>query len=389
MKKILNVILIFIIFKSIVFFAHIIYVNVVGLQLLHFEHLATEDIEFNDIYYFTKTQNKTKNNNDIVLINTGSIKNDSTFRISLAKLIDKVNSCNPKTIGLDILFNGPKNSKYDSLLESSIKNNNVVLATESKTSTTFSFNSNKKGIVDFPVKKGQTIRTFYNYKIISGDTIQSFSSLLSKKESKDSIETIKYITDENGFYDIYRDDKIELNNFPALEGADLLDDHLDYNFSKILKGKIIIIGHLGNDYMNNKYDIEDKFKVPVSNSLFNRDYVMPGTAIHANIVNMKINSDNYKTIDGWKYELISNLILFSFLLLFYYIHHTFALSKLINICIILFSTIPIIFIFCVYLMDLNIYYKVGSLFMQVTLIEEFIDVVDGFNKKFIRKKNHE
>ena len=60
-----------------------------------------------------------------------------------------------------------------------------------------------------------------------------------------------------------------------------------------------------------------------------------------------------------------------------------------NLLIILGCTIPIIYICCVLLMVAGIYYKVGALFMQIAFLEEFIEVADGFRKKFTKKSAHD
>lgn len=382
MKKIKTVLIIFIFFKVVVFLAHTIYVNFKGFQLLHFEHLATEDIEFNDIYYFSRISNYSNHDDNILLINTGSMSNDSTFRSSLAKLINNVGRYKPKKIGLDVLFVKPSDNISDSLLNSALQKNRVILAADSDLPKPLLFESYKKGIVNFPEKTGQTIRKYYNYRIILSDTLYSFSSELSDSYSKDSIDYLKYRTDAKGFYNILDSNQIELNNFPAVEGSELTKDSLNPKIAELIKDKIIIIGHLGVESMDNKYDIEDKFRVPVSKSLFNRNLTMPGAVIHANAVEMNINNDKMTSIVGWKYELMINFILLVFLYLFYSIHHKFKLGKSFNILIILISTVPLIFIFCVYLMDLNIYFKVGGLFMQIAFIEEFIDIANGFKVKY-------
>lgn len=383
MKKIKNVIIIFIFFKLIVLLAHTIYVNIKGIQLLHFEHLATEDIEFNDIYYFSRISNYTNHRDNVLLINTGSLNNNPNFRGSLAKLINNVGKNNPKKIGLDVLFAKASDTVSDSLLLSSILKNRVILAANND--TPLFFKSTKKGIVNFPDNSDKTIRNYYNYRIISKDTLYSFSSELSDCYSKDSINYLKYRTDAKGYYNILDSNRIDLDNFPAIEGSELIKDSINPKISELIKNKIIIIGHLGINSMNNQYDIEDKFRVPVSKTLFNRNLTMPGAVIHANAVEMNIKNDKMISIDGWKYELIINIILLLFLYLFYSIHHKFKLGKLYNIMIILASTVPIIFIFCVYLMDLNIYIKVGSLFMQIAFIEEFIDIASGVKDKFFNK----
>ena len=121
MKKIKTLLFIFIAFKLTVLIAYLTYEKL-HVQLIHFEHLATEDVQFNDIYYST---NKNKINHieekQVVLINAGSINKDSEFRKNLAFLINKVADCKPKTIGLDFYFD--HTTEHDSLLQQVITKN--------------------------------------------------------------------------------------------------------------------------------------------------------------------------------------------------------------------------------------------------------------------------
>ena len=103
MAKLKKILLIFIAFKVVVFLAHFIYVSL-PLNLIHFEHLAMEDIQFNDIYYTVRTTKKIETDKQLILINSGSIKSDTLFRKKLSDLINKVSHFKPKAIGLDFTF---------------------------------------------------------------------------------------------------------------------------------------------------------------------------------------------------------------------------------------------------------------------------------------------
>ena len=390
MKNIKQILLVFIAFKITVLLAYLIYEHL-PLQLLHFEHQATEDVQFNDIYYATKKdQNSLLKDKDVVLINTGSIPNDSLFRKNLADIINKVADNNPKTIGLDLYFPTAKNPINDSILKNAIIKNNVITAYDSKLKHNNIFITSNRALVNLPTKDEETIREYYNFEIVKNDTIPSFAAALSEIKSNKSVDYLKFNTEKNGFYNIL-DEKDTINpaNFPAIEASDLMKEFDQNKIKEIVNNKIVIIGHLGNEFMNNPNDVEDKFRVPTDKTLFNRNKIMPGAVIHANAVQMMINKDKMIAIEGWQYELITSIVLLVFLILFYYIHHNYHLSKLINILIILGSTIPLILISCVYLMDLGIYYKIGSLFMQIAFLEEFIDIADGFKRKYNKNKNHE
>ena len=388
MKKFKTLLLIFIAFKLTVLIAYLTYEHL-PLQLLHFEHLATEDVQFNDIYYST---NKNKVNHikekGVVLINAGSINKDTAFRKNLAFLINKVSEYQPKSIGLDFYFE--KTTEHDSLLQQIITKNNVVIAIDAKGNHKNIFTSSKKGTINFPSKSGETVREYYNYMKIDGKNSPSFANVLSGIEKEDSLAYLKYCTDYKGFYNILNpQENINIQNFPAIEAIAILNSMDKTLFMEFIKNKIVIISHLGTGNMENEFDVEDKHRVPTDANLFNRNLTMPGAVIHANAIEMMLNKDELFAVEGWLYEFITSIILFGYLFLFYTIHHKFKLGKLFNILIILGSTIPVIFFACIYLMDLSIYYKVGSLFMQIAFLEEFIDIAEGFKLKFTKNKAHE
>ncbi len=388
MKKFKTLLLIFIAFKLTVLIAYLTY-GKLHVQLIHFEHIATEDVQFNDIYYST---NKNKINHieekQVVLINAGSINKDTAFRKNLAFLINKVAEYQPKTIGLDFYFDHA--TTHDSLLQQVITKNNVVIAIDGKANHKNIFTSSKKGIINFPSKTGETVREYYNFMQIAGNNTPSFVNVLSGVEKEDSVAYLKYCTNNKGFYDILNpNEKINIQNFPAIEAIAILNSMDTALFREYIKNKIVIIGHLGTDYMENEFDVEDKHRVPTDANLFNRNLTMPGAVIHANAIQMLLQKDEMVAVEGWLYELITSLILFGYLFLFYTIHHKYKLGKLFNILIILASTIPVIFFACIYLMDLGIYYKVGSLFMQIAFLEEFIEIAEGFKRKFTNNKAHE
>lgn len=388
MKNIKQIFVIFFSFKILILLIGFLYHNL-PLQLLHFEHLATEDIQFNDIYYATKQhQNSAFKSKDVVLINTGSINNDSLFRKKLADLIIKVADNKPKAIGLDFYFPTAKNPVNDSFLRDAIIKNNVITVIDAKQNHKSIFISDRKGLMNLPGKNEETIREYYNYKIINNDTIPSFAAVLSNTKSKDTLSYLKYSTENKGYYNILdKNEKINPLNFPAIEASDFFNESHQNELNQIIRNKIVIIGHLGSRNMHNPFDTEDKFRVPTDKSLFNRNLTMPGSVIHANAVQMMLNKEEMISIEGWSYEIITSIILLIYLFLFYYIHHKFHLSKLINVILILASTFPIVYLCCVYLMDMGIYYKVGGIFGLIIFLEEYIEIYEGFLNKFNKKNN--
>ena len=392
MKKIIPVILIFIAFKAVVLIAYLAYEHL-PLQLIHFEHFAIEDVEFNDIFYNTREDNSPENK-EVVLINSGSIPNNERFRESLAILIEKTARYTPACIGLDFTFEKHKSPVFDSTLQASmLRYPNIVLATVRNNENKQIFKGKTTGLVNFPGKTGESIRHYYNYVIQGKETLPSFALQLARFKNKsifakDSVSYLKYTSDRKGYYDFINDKNINPMNFAAIEAIDLMNNIDTTHLRLLINNKIVIIGHMGNGSMNNNFDIEDKFRVPTDTTLINRSPAMPGAVIHANATQMMLSHDQFFEVEGWFNTLLNSVILILFLYLFYTIHHRYKLGKAINLLIILGCTIPLIYIFCVVLMNVGIYYKVGALFMQIAFLEEFIEVAEGFRKKFTKKNGH-
>jgi CHASE2 domain-containing sensor protein len=379
MKKLKTLLIILIAFKAVVFCVGYAYEKKY-FQLFNINELATEDIQLNDIYYnINNGDTAVEIKKDIVLINTGSIAKDGDFRRKLFSLIEQVVEYKPKRIGVDIFFENAKDSFSDSLLKETILNNDIVTAFDFQQKHINIFENKSKGLVNFPSKLNETIRQYYNYVTIGNDTIPSFAAALTNIHPKNSIDYLNYCSEYNGYYN-FLDDEAEINpnNFPAIEASAFLDDANSIKISELLKGKIVILGHLGTNNMNNSFDVEDKFKVPTDSMLFNRLPIMPGAVIHANAAQMLLKNDLIRIIDGWQFEIISALILFIYLYLFYTIKQKSKYKKLINVVIILLTTFVFILISCVYMMNIGIFIAVGGLCAQIALIEGFVEIEEEF-----------
>jgi hypothetical protein len=96
--------------------------------------LALKDFDFNDLYY-SKVKNPDKFDQRVTIINIGLLD-----REGLAALIDKTASYQPKVMGLDVLFNGPRDEYKDSLIRETIaRNKNLIIASRMEPSA-------KKGV---------------------------------------------------------------------------------------------------------------------------------------------------------------------------------------------------------------------------------------------------
>ncbi len=388
LRRLLKLLIIFLAFKGVVLLAYLVYEHF-PLQLIHFEHFAIEDVEFNDIFYSVR-QEVDDFNKEVVLINSGSLPLEH-FRENLVGLIEKTVAYQPVCIGLDFYFESRKDPFTDSLLQETIRDSiPVVLAFDLTRKHSQVFITSHRGFVNYPSKRGESVRHYQYYSVEQGDTVLSFAAQLARFRKpvgldRDSIRYLKYSSRWNGYFPALRS-VIQPQNFPALEATEVLSPKDSGTIRNLIQNKIVIIGHLGRDSMNQPFDLEDRFRVPTDSALINRLPIMPGAVIHANAVQMLLSGNDFIEVSGWKNTLVTSIVLFLFLIVFYYLHHRYKLAKLYNLLIVLGCTIPLIYLCCIRLMEAGIYYKVGFLFMQIAFLEEFVEIADGFEKKFFRKE---
>ena len=372
------------------------------LKALHFipqaffyeiKNLATEDIDLNDIYYFS---NKNDAKKSVVIVNIGSVPKDS-IRSKLVALLPKLIDAPTRSIGIDLSFVEAKNKDTDKSLLQFLQNKKVITGFEKDMEPFFKENT-QLGCTNLPTKEDMTVREYYNYCKVNNfsnhqkDTvINSFArKLVFPNESIDTtkikaVSYIKYQSIENGFYN-YFDSKEELYekfNFPCIEANDVLNNRK--GVAALLKDKIVIIGWVGNDYMSNPNDITDKHRVPVDFKLFNRLPIMPGTLIHANAVEMHLKHDSIQKIEGWKHYFLLLLLLFIYFYVFALFEKPlskyFGLNFILEILFLIFSAYLLVG-FSIAMMGWGWHFKIGQLFIYVALLIEFKAFNHEFEKYF-------
>ena len=155
------------------------------------------------------------------------------------------------------------------------------------------------------------------------------------------------------------------------------------NFKIDFEGKIDIIGSLGDrSHSNADFDIEDKKQVPVdTTNMINRMPVMFGAVVHANAISTILDDRLHFYIVSDGSILVVNLIIFA---IFLYVLLFKNLGKLLNLVILFLLTIPILFLIF-YLMEYGIYYQFGGTLLALLIIEEFYEIIEPFEHKYLNK----
>ena len=271
--------------------------NFIRLNLHFFDPFnnGLKNYEITDIVT-SRFRDKDKINLDlnIVLVNTG--KPD---RLELAKLIDRINQFSPKVIGVDILLNGKKDQKIDSLLAEKIKESpNIVLADQLQ-----NFNDSLK-VFDAPVGCDTTFSKyaqtgFVNFVSKDNFTIRLFNTKVNTVKGEHLAFPVKIteLAEPNALKKLWRRNKKserihylgDKNSFVKFEAKQLLDT--TQNPGASIKDKIVLVGYLGNNEWNKP--MKDRFFTPLNEQYAGRSLPdMFGLVIHANIISMIIN-DNY------------------------------------------------------------------------------------------------
>jgi hypothetical protein len=356
--------------------------------LFSIEKMFSKDLCFNDLYY--KLREKTFKSSDgnlsdkIILINTGGLKSDS-FRFELAALLSKLSVYQPAALGLDMYFRGGDRPGTTELLNTISYLPNIVIGRTDESNNSqdnLIFPNAVYGNITFPDKQ-ISIRRYFS------DT-GTFACKLAKKvyPEKDLIPfshsdfVINYLTDKVvTSAEIWDSDSMQVYNsgFLQLEASEILhnDSEAIALLSELGKGKVIILGHLGEPGRA-IFDSEDKFKVPINSDLIDRDRTMFGVLIHANAIENIINPSIRFNVwsDSLWFQIITEIMLLGFLAFLLFA----KIGKLVNITLLTIATVP--FAFSVfYLMKLNIYIEMGTTLIHVMIFEEFGKIVKPLYEK--------
>lgn len=313
------------IFATIWVFIFIVVLGSIPLNLgiLNPVKLGLKDFDFNDMYYSKVGNNQKKElDSNIVVINIGMAD-----REEIAMIIDKVASFSPKVMGLDALFDGPRDPYKDSLLNETIRRHkNLVLATKYQTDSTgkliagtnfFKTDSTLFGYVNFPYNDDrETIRTYYPFKRDEKNhqlVLPSFTSTLVR------------IYDSAKYHDIVKkiDKKLTINytrkvtdkkkQYQVVEPGDLMADQVE---SKAIKGKIALLAYVNIATT----DIEDKKFTPLNEKYAGKSWPdMNGILVHANIISMIMEKNYIKKVPLWGNLLLA--IIVCWLHMSFFIHY--------------------------------------------------------------------
>jgi CHASE2 domain-containing sensor protein len=284
--------------------------------------LGMKDFDFNDLYYSKVSGKIDSIDKRIVIVNIGNAN-----REELSLIVDKVASFQPKVMGLDVLFDGPRDEHQDSLLRESFRRNkNLVLAVKYQTNkhdkligggNFFTDSSSLIGYVNFPYDTDyESIRYYFPFKADDHDkniVLPSFTSALVKQYDKEAYEHILKKINKKTIINYSRELSHKKKDYQVVELENLMTDQVD---SAAIKGKIALLAYVNAD----PNDVEDKKFTPMNERYYGKTVPdMNGIVVHANIISMVLEKNYIKKVPLWGNILLA--IVICWLHMSFFIHY--------------------------------------------------------------------
>jgi len=391
------------IFATIWVFIFIVVLGSIPLNLgvLNPIKLGLKDMDMNDMSYSKLHKGENTNlDNNIVVINIGQAD-----RAGIAALIEKTASYQPKVMGLDVIFNGPREDVHtDSVLREVVsKHKNLVLAVKIKTDSTdrlipaenfFVNSAHNYGYVNFPNEDRETVRYYYPFKKDDHDkqlVMSSFSSALVKLYDTVAYNKIKKKGDSKLLINYTRRYTDTLKQYKVVEAESLLEDNVDTSY---IKGKIALLA-----YVNlSPNDIEDKKFTPMNAKFYGKSHPdMNGIFVHANIISMVLEKNYVKKVPLWASLLIAVFVCWLHMSFFvrYYIESHIRLhlvAKILQVLSAIFFFWLGIYLFDKYRLKVDLKLSMLTIVMAVDVIYFYeawaVWMHKKFNYKTVFKPHH-
>jgi CHASE2 domain-containing sensor protein len=344
--------------------------------------LALKDFDFNDITYANLGKGQDNPiDKRIVIVNTGHLD-----RAELGFLIDKVNTYNPKVIGLDIYFESERDPEKDSILREAFSRAKNLVGVSVAVPDKHDFTINKNHFDDVIAKRGYanligedigTIRYYSPFEKVNGVKYPQITTALIKE-----YDSVAYHKLEKRHKEVEPINyKRRVHQYQIIENQDLMMDNVD---SSILKDKIVLLGYINLD----QNDVEDKKFTPMNDKFAGKSLPdMNGIVVQANIISMVLDGDFIKKTPAWVAWLVAIVIGWIHMSLFirYYLesHIWFHLvAKLAQVFSAIFFAYVGMYIFDTFELKLDMKYTLYVIALAVDVIYFYEALVTWMHRKF-------
>ena len=390
---------------------------------------ALSDLEMTD-YVFSNLREQPNVDSSIVVVNIGRLN-----RREIAQQIQIISKYKPRVIGIDSFFdcstglrdtvNCPQllDTLGNLMLSNAIKEaGNVILVNKVLQRDTLlapnvfdSLRLSDPVFLDYAYKDGfanldteaafqddvKTCRAF-NPKIkVKGKARYAFA--VEMAFAYDSAKTTKLL-ERNNYKEVinYRGNVFDIfgtTNYPQMFYTLDVDDVMTENFvPELLKGKVVILGFLGEDLKDPSW--ADKFYTPLNKKMAGKaNPDMFGVIVHANIVSMILNEDYVDAMAEWQEMALAVIVCLLNVALFSLINTNLpvwydGITKLLQFIQIVFYSLLMVLIFDWYTFKFNVTLTLAAVALVGDVYEVYMSVVKNLAHKlmswlpFTRKKEN-
>ena len=348
---------------------------------------ALKDFDFNDIAYANLEKGKYDSvDRRIVIVNTGKLS-----RAEIGFLIEKVNTYQPKVIGLDIYFTEPKPEEpgNDSILREAFKKtkNLVAVSVGDWDHNDFKIVPNnfdsvltKRGYANLIGEDIGTIRLFSPFEEVNHEKYPQIATAIVKEFDPKAYEKLVKRHSEKEVINYTK----RIDRYQVIESEDFMTDNFDTAGRIKIKNQIVLLGYVNQD----PNDVEDKKFTPMNVKVAGKAIPdMNGIFVQANIITMVLDGDYVKKMPAWGAWLVAIIIGWIHMSLFirYYLesHIWFHLvAKLAQVFSVLLFAYLGIFIYEKFHIKLEMKYTLYVIVLAVDVIYFYEAFVGWLHRKY-------
>ena len=269
---------------------------------------ALKDFDFNDIAYSKLEKGKYDSvDRRIVIVNTGKLD-----RAEIGFLIEKINTYEPKVIGLDIFFTAPKEEEpqKDSILREAFRKTNNLVAVSVGDWNKDSFNIipnafddvlSKRGYANLIGEKIGTIREYSPFEQVNRQKYPQISTAIVKEFDPAAYHKLEKRHKQQEMINYTK----RIDRYQVLSAEDVMTDNFDTNGRVKIKNQIVLLGYVNDD----PNDVEDKKFTPLNSQVAGKAIPdMNGIFVQANIITMVLDGAYIKKMPKWVAWLVAIVI---------------------------------------------------------------------------------
>lgn len=357
----------------------------VNFYVLNPMKMALKDFDFNDIAYAKLEKGKYDSiDRRIVVVNTGHID-----RAQLGFLIEKVNTYQPKIIGLDHFFDEDREPEKDSILREAFRKTKNLIGVSigywendsfKIAPNTFDNVIAKRGYANLIGEDVGTIRQFSPFEKVSHEKYPQIATAIVKEYDHKAYEKLEKRHKSQEVINYTK----RVDRYQVLTADQVMTDNVDTTGPVKIKDRIVLLGYVSD----NPDDIEDKKFTPMNVKFVGKAHPdMNGIFVQANIITMILDGAYVKKMPkwvAWVFAIIIGWIHMSLFIRYYLESHIWfhLVAKLAQLFSVLFFAYLGIFLYDKFRIKLDMKYTLYVIALAVDVIYFYEAFVTWLHRKY-------